>query len=51
MNVASWSHVHTPASDNSFVSNCKSIAISDTGYSFISGNSDYDSHVFDRKKQ
>jgi alpha-tubulin suppressor-like RCC1 family protein len=40
---ASWSHVHTPASDNSFVSNCKSIAISDTGYSFISGNSDYDS--------
>ena len=40
---ASWSHVHTPASDNSFVSNCKSIAISDTGYSFVSGNSDYDS--------
>jgi hypothetical protein len=40
---ASWSHVHTPASDNSFNSNCKNIAISDTGYSFISGSNDYDS--------
>ncbi|MDB2494177.1 hypothetical protein N9W82_00190 [Candidatus Pelagibacter bacterium] len=40
---ASWSHVHTPVNTNSFNSNCKMCAISDTGYSFICGNEGYDS--------
>ena len=40
---ASWSHVHTPVNTNSFSSNCKLCAISDTGYSFVSGNGDNDS--------